>query len=1254
MPTSKQMLKELFGTTSLKKISMDDVNSQIGSLTLLRKKKDISKDEYKKYRKFLSNLQDDLIDIQQEKEEEQKLLKLKQNQAAVRKDKRVKAYLEKMSERAKSELRNIVVDTDSEEPKKFHVSYVGKIRWTGDDGDLYRTAFISEDIRISPSATERSKIYKAFEIYIKKSFEASSPPELISWKNVLIVNLEQSNRARLINVGMGRINMAYVDFKDLPSEFVSADNKCVVDYLMYESASSGRKRWTRSYLDGKLGHMPSTQDIIDFAVEEGDISVYALDMFLNIFAQHKPEKQQMSLFFICNNKHLYPILDQSIRKSITVKGRVDFEDMKLQFKDFEKEAVALATPDSDMLSMDNKHIIVETDNLKEIAVKVMKNTNTNISSWKIFNHKVVGFKHPIKDQMFSAGEDYDNRKMVCDNEFAENSLADFKFVNQGYGQISRAIYENRFGLVPTSDYSPDMRMILKDHATVPYRMCKDKNAKNAKSIDIHKCYSSILFNNKYDFPIHSGFDVIEPCQLKNVEEIVAGQYYINRTVYAGVDGSIKVSSGWYQYELVTYLIKVGVVKLSDITYCMKARSILKASTFKPFVEYVYSKYDSKVAKNLVNMLVGCFGSLYYRNEQIGITNDWETCVSSMIQYSDKKVKFNEIDDLYVTQIIDEHMKSSGDMTIYRSVIGQSIIALDKMSRAIYIPKKTKIIGYNTDAIKIIGKFNKDKFSSEMGGFELEKCKALSGFDIDELDDFPEYVHSEMKLNVEYDTPMSERSELRLGAPGCGKSYGLSKWYRDGDVVLCYTNACCEQLKKYGVDAHTFESYTIDPTTGKPSMQAFNGARRIALDEYKTLPPSFMSLLLNAKDKYGFQLVCLGDFNQTKAPCDNWIEYHNNRRFLEALDCNVVYMSYNSSTGRYDEKLNIALVDFVKTGILNMPSNNTIVSDYNICYTNKMRHHINKLCLNRWVQRTGSQLIEVKGRKNKKDCVLDVAVGLEMMVYDDNDVKSKVYKTHRYVIDEINEQSVVLSNSENKVSYYHEQFVHIFDYSFAYTMYKIQGITIDKPFNIWEADRMSFNELYTAVSRAKRFDDVHIDSLRAIRYTHDLVETVSMSLKKAEELTGRIYLITFNDNSAYIGQTQLSIYDRFGQHLEKPTNEAMKIALESKCPKLELLEEIKFTNIQSLRDLETSYIDMFRDVFTLLNKQHNTVAKVVDTIKTVKTKIQHKIKEEPDFKRYYISYTENGKYLKKQFSYAICSKETAFKDAEKWKAEKFGI
>lgn len=1245
-------MKKFFGTTSLSKISMEDTNTVISDLLEMKRNKEISSKQYKLFRNFVSDVQDDLHEIQQEKDREQKLLKLKQNEKALKKDKKVKLYLEKMSERAKSELRAIKIPIEEhEEKKKFHVSYIGKIRWEGNDGELYRTAYISEDIRAMPSSSEQSKIFKAFENYVQKNFQANSPPELISWKNVLIVNLEQSNRARLMNVGMGRINMSYVDFKDLPSEFVSADNKCVIDYLMYESASSGRKRWTHAYLENKLGEMPTTKDIIDFATEEGDVSVYPLDMFLNLFTTPvTPEKSRVSLFFICNNKHLYPILDKSIRKSIAVKGKVDFEDMKLQFKDFESEVVAYATEGTDIINMNDKHIIVETDNLKTIAVDIMKHTNTNISSWKIYNHNVVGFKHPLKNQILSAGEDYGNRKMVCDKEFAENNLADFKFLNQGFGQIARAIFENKFGVIPQSDYSPDLKMILKDYPTLPYRMCTDKNAKNAKSIDIHKCYSSILFNNKYDIPIHSGFDVIE----KFNGEIVAGQYYLDRTVYAGVDGSIKISKGWYQYELVQYLIDIKVLRMCDITYQLKARGVLKASTFKVFVEYVYNTYDSKVAKNLVNMLVGCFGSLYYRNEEIGITNDWETCVSTLNEYTEKKMKFNEIDGLYVIQKIDEHMKNSGDMTIYRSVIGQSIIALDKMTRAIYIPKKTKIIGYNTDAVKVVGKFNKEKFSKEMGGFELEKCKALMGYTMDELDEYPVYEYKEMVLNVEHDTPMSGRSELRDGPPGCGKTYGLKSWYQDGDIVLAYTNACVEQIKRYGVEAHTFESFAIDPSTGKPTMNAFKGAKRVVLDEYKTLPPSLMSLLLNAKAEFGFQLICIGDNNQTKAPCDNWIEYKSNRRFLEALDCNVVEMTYNPATGRYDDKLDMTLKEFVKTGILKMNDRNTIVSDYNICYSNKMRHRINQICLKRWLDRTGKELVEVGVKKDKWKTAIRVAVGLEMMVYDDNDLINKLYKTHRYVVKEIKENTIVVANADNNVEISFEKFVEIFDYSYCYTMYKIQSITIDKPFNIWEAERMSFNELYTAVSRAKQFDDIHIDTLKLVRYEHDTVEIVTYKLARAEEKTGRIYLVTFNDNSAYIGQTQLTIYERFGQHLMNPTNEAMRIALETKCPKLELVEEIKFTNIKSLRDLEESYIDMFRDVFTLLNKQHNAVVKATNsTEKSVKPKQSKKliIKDEPDTKRYTINYTENGKYLRKRFSYCLCSKEMAYEDACKWKEEK---
>jgi hypothetical protein len=107
--------------------------------------------------------------------------------------------------------------------------------------------------------------------------------------------------------------------------------------------------------------------------------------------------------------------------------------------------------------------------------------------------------------------------------------------------------------------------------------------------------------------------------------------------------------------------------------------------------------------------------------------------------------------------------------------------------------------------------------------------------------------------------------------------------------------------------------------------------------------------------------------------------------------------------------------------------------------------------------------------------------------------------------------------------------------------------MEKPFNVFEAERMSLNELYTSVSRARRYDDVHIDGLKPVRYVLDELKTAWYSLKKALLSVGRIYLIKFNNDTAYVGQTLLDIYTRFGQHLEKATNDAMRVALANNCP-----------------------------------------------------------------------------------------------------------
>lgn len=47
-------------------------------------------------------------------------------------------------------------------------------------------------------------------------------------------------------------------------------------------------------------------------------------------------------------------------------------------------------------------------------------------------------------------------------------------------------------------------------------------------------------------------------------------------------------------------------------------------------------------------------------------------------------------------------------------------------------------------------------------------------------------------------------------------------------------------------------------------------------------------------------------------------------------------------------------------------------------------------------------------------------------------------------------------------------------NFETTVDKFQGWTIDGRFNIHEVEKMSFEALYTALTRAKRLSDIHLD------------------------------------------------------------------------------------------------------------------------------------------------------------------------------------
>ena len=1261
---SDKLLKKFFKTTSLGAIDLETIYATKGQVRMLWKSGDISEKKYKKYDNFLTKLGDEKLDLN---EDVKKKLQMNKEKALARNAKE--------ESKVKKQLLNIDVSQQFKPGHTYLVSYACRVKFPS--GSL-SAVYVSQSVKARDRDTKYDMISYAFEEWIKNHYTADSPPEMV-WSSVRNKKIiENGVGSPLQSVGMASILMLYKSFEGLPEEFKSEKQMCVIDYLMYESAKSGRKKWFKEKLQKNLGTRPSTETILNFIKAEGDISMYALDMFGNVFLKHVPVKSHLQLFFMVNSGHLYPILNDTHRQKIRTTDRIHLADMTLSYKDFDEiEPVTLldAQYHCDLYQLDSvldnnaNHIVVtDMSDLTRLAGYIMKETKTCIEHWKFSDKMLVGFQHPSKKQVFSCGKDYADRELVCEREYAKKNNADFKWMNQGWGMIGRSIFENEFGDVPSSQYSPDLMMVLKKFPVGPYRMCIDKTLKGVASVDITKCYSSILLNNTYDYPLHGSFDCAVPIKLFDADSIVPGQYYTNKS-FSFCQGMMKNPEGWHQYEKVLYAVQQGYLKLENIKYVIPARRVLKATTFKTFVKQMYADYPQE-AKKIVNCFVGCLGSLYHRKESAGVSSEWETAEATINDYEKKgkKMMLNEVDDLFIVRMLEETMKTYGDMPIYRSIIGQAHIALDKMTKALVIPGKTKIVGFSTDSIKLKGKFNTSKLSDDIGGYRLEETKELSGYTMAELSLVEkhkyEYKPQEVK-EVLVDTPITEASEIRIGAGGCGKSWLLGQTYVKGDVVLALTNACCETLKKYGVDAQTFDSFVrTDKKTQKSSIKIFEGAKRVWLDEYKTLPPSSMDLLLRAKAEYKFQLICLGDPRQTHAPTEDWVEYHTNRRFLDALDGRVVHMSYNSKTGRYDEKLYKVLEEFVLTGVMKLKSRNLIQSDYNVCKTNLKRHEINKARLDAWCKKNKEAvLVDLEGHKGLKKVVMRVAIGLEMMVYDDSDLEKELYKTHRYTIVGFSKKEMIkgtetviiptikLKGLDREVEIEQSKFVAIFDYSFAYTMYKIQSITIDKPFNIHEAGRMSHNELYTAVSRGKRCEDVHIDDLLSIRYVADDAYQCRHTIKKAEEKRGRIYLIRFNNESAYVGFTEQNIYIRFHGHFMKPVNADMADAMENCEPKVELLEEFVYHQDKTWREIERNWIDRFKDVYKLLNRQHNAVSPdIVVKMRSVRPKKDKlNICEETGKSRFLISVSAKGvrkKYYESYGPKSKRSKEEALLEAQK--------
>ena len=263
---------------------------------------------------------------------------------------------------------------------------------------------ISEDVELKAGNIKR-KIVKIINDVYMNQYDNGYMPILIDIQN-MIVKL-RTNRT-LNTVKLKQTSLAYKMLGDL-TNVNKNPGQCVLDYILHETQNTPRfKTITRPALIKFFGENCqeegiSTQQIIDWAKHKQYVKVIALDPFLKVFEEFVPVMNShtcLSLVFIVNNEHCYPILDQDMKRKISRAKQLDLPSIVYDIKFDEYGSWQGNADEMDALIAGTLHphkkvILVDMNNLAELVNNVISKTSLMITRIKLYYANVSSFEHPV-------------------------------------------------------------------------------------------------------------------------------------------------------------------------------------------------------------------------------------------------------------------------------------------------------------------------------------------------------------------------------------------------------------------------------------------------------------------------------------------------------------------------------------------------------------------------------------------------------------------------------------------------------------------------------------------------------------------------------------------------------------------------------------------------------------------------------------------------------------------------------------------
>lgn len=329
------------------------------------------------------------------------------------------------------------------------------------------------------------------------------------------------------------------------------------------------------------------------------------------------------------------------------------------------------------------------------------------------------------------------------------------------------------------------------------------------------------------------------------------------------------------------------------------------------------------------------------------------------------------------------------------------------------------------------------------------------------------------------------SMLITGDAGSGKSTLIRELYRDymalGKVVKCltFTNVARVNLQQSNqVEMSQDDVLTIDAWFGNDSCsKKFVRAAPdvLIIDEFSQVNKAHMTKLYNLQLKNpDMVLVFAGDIKQCVAvEIGDGIRYNwvINNTFRRMCKNRLLEKPFNPLYGRYPQEYYDVLAEFTLTSrlpayFMNRPLRSDV--ELGMCYTNATKLDVIKRKQEQRALQLGVPVSECKwfvGQWISIDCT-------KIPMKEITRLKAcGIFNNARFKIESYTDIVInVIADSDTLQAIKIEYVVPLY----CSTVYKNQAITIkDDHVNIYEAERMDKNQMYTALSRVESGEQIHM-------------------------------------------------------------------------------------------------------------------------------------------------------------------------------------